>query len=183
MQQLKIETLVFDGMKNLVGESQANKAMNQLANWSFTVNHRATGRLGCCFFKKQLIEVSDVLLKMEHRNKLQSTVLHEIAHAVDMLLHGRSSGHGYNWQRIMLAFNQTPHRCNQDADVTADMLQKRAAKAKWIYACERCEHEFSAMRRKKHHPSSYFHKGCGGKLYLKMDKDGNVFYNPSKRAA
>jgi predicted SprT family Zn-dependent metalloprotease len=39
------------------------------------------------------------------------TLIHEFAHIVDFLTHGRSD-HGYNWGHIMIALGATPRRCH-----------------------------------------------------------------------
>ena len=55
---------------------------------------------------------------------------------------------------------------------------RKPRKANLMYACQKCEYEFPAQRTKKYAPNMYSHKRCGGKLYLKRDKNGRTYPNP-----
>lgn len=146
----------------------------------------ATSRSGQICFRKNQIEINAELLldgREEHRDQ---TLLHETAHLIITLLYpesrrrgSRIKSHGREWKTVMRQLGVQPDRCSNH-----DFLrEKRAKKANLMYACQRCEHEFPAMRRKKHAPDLYKHKGCGGGLYLKRDVSGRTHPNPSKVAA
>lgn len=172
-----LDGIVIAGLSNMVGENKTSEIWSKLNGWKFSINHRAAGRLGQCNYRQKKIEISDVLLRSEHAEKRNSTLLHEIAHAVDPMINGRHNGHGQAWRRIMVEFGQKPTRCNDDDTVSEALKEKKKAKCNLMYACTRCELEFPAMRKKKYAASNYRHRNCGT-LYLKQDVDGRKFQNP-----
>jgi len=185
LRQAGIENDIREGLKKLVPERH-DRVWQELSEWRFTVNYRATGRTGLCSYKKKAVEITHVLMAPEHAETMRQTLKHETAHAVDKIIHGVSSRHGRPWQTIMRAFGARPDRCNTDSDVSKVMIEKRKAKAKLIYACQHCEFEFPAMRRKKRPADAYFHNPCRhtptrGTLYIKQDTSGRIHPNPSKQ--
>jgi len=187
---------VLTGMDKLVGEDRALDAFMVLEDkWHFMLNHKATSRTGQCryphnggYFRGRRgytparlfgeVEINRVLMNEGHEATRDNTILHEVAHAVDQILNGKSSGHGLNWKRIMIAFGCKPERCNTDQAVSDDLDVQRARKCKLMYKCRRCEHEFPAMRKKKHPVQCYSHRGCGGQFYLQRDAVGRTYPNP-----
>lgn len=183
--KLDLEAVILNGLGNLAGEEKALEAWKKLAEWTFSVNYRATGRLGQCQYGNKNIEVSVVLTKPEHRIKLRNTVIHEIAHAVNPMLYGRSDNHGPhgpNWRRLMIAFGERPERCSSDRDVGADLHQKRVARAKQIWACENCEQEYPILKRRARPINAYKCGRCRGDLYVKRCASGRHHSNPKKAA-
>ena len=168
------------GLVKLTDETKADEIWNTLHTWVLVVNSRATGRLGQCSYRIRQVEVSDVLLRPEHHAKRNNTLKHEVAHAVNPLIHGHNDSHGPNWRRIMIAFGERPERCNTDKDVSADMRKRRVAKAKMIWACQRCENEFPIIKRRKHPINRYKCGKCRGQLYVKRDANGHTHHNPAK---
>ncbi len=187
---------ILTGMDTLVGEDKALDAFMVLEEkWRFEINHRATGRTGQCIypygggFDRRTgrrvkprpfgeININYALLKEGNEAARDNTILHEVAHAVDVLLNGYCSKHGDNWKRIMVAFGCKTDRCNTNVAVSKDLQIQKARKAKLMYKCRRCEHEFPAMRKKKHPVECYKHNGCGGQLYLQRDAMGRTYPNP-----
>lgn len=154
--------------------------------WMFVVNGRPTRRSGQCRYPysknpKGFVEIHQCLLKPEHKENRNKTILHEVAHAVNPLIYGYNDKHGRNWKRIMIAFGCEPKRtCT--LEVSKELQSLRQKKAKLVYACQSCEHEFPVQRKKKHPAHIYYHKRCGGRLYLKIDANKHINPNPSKVA-
>ena len=183
---------VLAGLERLSDEEKALDIWETLEEkWRFKVNHKVTSRTGSCrppssgLGRRRArpfgeIEVHGLKMEEGREESRNDTILHEVAHAVNPMLFGSCDHHGPNWKRIMRAFGIKPERCNTDKEVTADLHDMRINKAKLLYACQRCEHVFPAMRKKKYPAERYSHpKPCGGKLYLKWDGRGH-HPNPSK---
>lgn len=150
------------------------------------VRNNVSSRSGQIHPVKKQVELNVELLREGREEHRDQTLLHETAHLIIFLLypesmrrHSRIKAHGREWKTVMRQLGARPDRCSNH-----DFLrEKRAKKANLMYACQRCEHEFPAMRRKKHSPDRYKHKACGGGLYLKRDVGGRTHSNPSKAAA
>ena len=149
------------------------------------VQNTVTSRSGQVSHKKMQVEIHALLLVAGREEQRDQTLLHETAHVIVGLLFpesrfrgSRIKNHGREWRAVMRQLGRKPDRCsNHDF-----MHEANVKKAKLMYACLRCEHQFPAQRRKKHAPDLYKHKGCGGGLYLKSEH-GRTYPNPSKAAA
>lgn len=149
------------------------------------VSNNVTTRTGQIDYRKKTIELHEELLRPGREANRDHTLLHEVAHLIiglvypeSMKRHSTIKSHGVEWKAVMRHMGCRPDTCGKH-DFMADV---RKAKAKLMYACKRCEHEFPAMRRKKHAPDLYKHKGCGGGLYLKSER-GRSYPNPTQAAA
>jgi len=150
------------------------------------VRNTVTSRSGQFSWGDRQVELHTELLvagREEHRDQ---TLLHETAHLIIALLfpesrfkHSRIKSHGREWKTVMRQLGARDDRCSNHEF----MKEHKAKKAKLMYACQRCEEEFPAMKRKKHSPDRYKHKSCGGGLYLKRDTNGRTHPNPSKTSA
>lgn len=142
-----------DGAENIT--SSATWAA--LRMWKFILNGRPLTRAGMCDYWKRTIEVHPLLLK--NRPHFENTLLHEVCHALDMLINGTPSRHGSAWQGLMVDFGCKPAATTMIPEVFVEERVKRA----WaIWVCQRCGHEASIMRRRKHPVSCYQHPKCGG---------------------
>ncbi len=139
----------------------------RLARWSFKMNGRAHRRYGQCDHAAQKIEIHKVLL--DHPTDLRKTFLHECAHALDKMIHGRSSQHGGPWQHIMsTGFLLPPTRCgDHTAEASAALSDLRVVKAIETWICTRCGHEASIQRKRKYPAHTYAHNKCGGRFKVK----------------
>ncbi len=140
------------------------KMYRELASWGFVTNSRVSGRFGRCNYRKRTIEVHEKLLGLA--DDLRQTFLHECAHALDRMIHGRSSSHGAEWKFIMaIGFRIPARRCGGHSDeATSALSELRTAKAVETWKCERCGTEMPIMRRRKYPASMYNHRRCGGKF-------------------
>lgn len=150
------------------------------------VSNNVTTRTGQISYRKRTIEIHEELLRPGREASRDHTLLHETAHLIigliypeSMKRHSRIKAHGREWKAVMRHLGCGTERCGNHEFMT----EHRAKKANLMYACQRCEYEFPAMRRKKYPPETYRHKGCRGGLYLKTDVNGRSYPNPSKMAA
>ena len=149
------------------------------------VRNNITSRTGQIHHRKKRVELHVELLREGREEHRDQTLLHETAHLIVALLypesrfrHSRIKSHGVEWKIVMRHLGCRTDRCS-DHDFINEYCAK---KAKLMYACKRCEHEFPAQKRWKNVDRKY-HPKCGGHLYLKRDERGRTFPNPSKAAA
>lgn len=150
------------------------------------VRNNVTSRTGQISCHKKTIELHVELLREGREADRDHTLLHETAHLIIGLIYPESlkrhsiiKAHGREWKMVMRHLGAESNRCgNHDF-----MTEVRAKKAKLMYACQRCETECPAQKRKKYPAERYSHKGCGGTLYLKRDQFGRTYTNPSQAAA
>jgi len=195
LDKFELSGTVLAGLESLAGEEKALDIWEVLEEkWRFTVNHKVTSRVGQCRYPNPYgrgrryrpfgeVEIHGLLMAEGRETTRDDTLLHEVAHAVNAMIFDVNDRHGPNWKRIMRAFGLRPERCNTDVEVSALLRAKKCTKAKLLYACQNCEHEFPAMRRKKYPAENYRHRSCGGQLYLKRDATGRKYLNPSKPAS
>ncbi len=196
LDKYNLSTIVLVGLEKLSSEDKALDIWEILdEKWLFKVNHKVTSRVGQCRYPRKggfhrgrrvrprlfgEIEIHGLKMEDGREESRNHTILHEVAHAVNSMLFGTNDKHGPNWKRIMKAFGLSAERCNQDKEVSDLLQDRRSTNAKLMYACQRCEFEFPAMRKKKYPAPRYSHKKpCGGALYLKWDRFRN-YTNPSK---
>ncbi len=175
MDKTDITARIMAGLMKLVDEDRALDILETLDDWKIMSNSRAKTRSGLCSYKRKEIQLHVALLKEGREDDCNQTAVHEIAHAVADLIHGirNIKGHGREWQAIMKAFGHPADRCSNHDYISAEYnsaYEKRMKKAKYMYACNRCEEEMPAIRKKKYDPDRYSHIGCGGKLYLKSQR-------------
>lgn len=153
--------------------------LNELRQYRVVANSRANSRAGACQYSRKIIQLHIRLYDKGREEQRNSTLLHEVAHALTQAVYGRVQGHGREWKTVMMLLGRPANRtCNYDFLQEA---QKKAAML--VYACQKCEHEWLAQRKWKN-PERRIHTRCGGRLYLKENKrTGMRMPNPSKQAA
>lgn len=142
---------------------------HRLYAWKFVTNSKVGGRFGQCHYIKNQIEVHAAIVSLQA--DLRKTFLHECAHALDFMIHGRSSGHGCAWQHIMArGFLLPPRATGGSSEAASAALReiraaKRAAKPVLaIWECTCCGFK-DEVRGKRKYPASYYtHIGCGGQF-------------------
>ena len=158
---------VIAGLGKLVDEDKIQCIIIIMDEWRITVNNKSTTRHGCCKYNKKEIELHFLLLKEGNEADRDQTFVHEIAHVIAPLIYGNHiRGHGREWKNVMRCFGARPDRTSSHESMNEFKMQK----ARIIYACNKCEQEFPAQRRKKYPPEQYTHKGCGGTMYLKHNR-------------
>jgi len=75
----------------------------------------STTKCGRCVCHKKLIELNhDYFQLTQDHNVLLNTCRHEIAHALDYFIRGKSN-HDEHWRKIALSLGCDGKRCNSDA--------------------------------------------------------------------
>lgn len=150
------------------------------------VRNNVTSRTGQLRYDKKTIELHVELLRAGREDSRDHTLLHETAHLIIGLIYPESmkrhsiiKAHGREWKAVMRHLGCKTDRCGSHDF----MAEHRAKKARLMYACQRCETECPAQKRKKYPAERYSHRGCGGTLYLQRDQFGRTYPNPSKVAA
>lgn len=158
-----------DEVRACLERLNASHLFSELSAWGFITNATVTGRFGQCSYRKQTIEVHATLL--DKPEDLRQTFLHELAHALDKMINGRSSHHGRAWQSIMrFGFQIDAHRTgNNMSEASAALRELRAKKAVETWVCTGCGEEHPIMRKRKYPASSYRHsaKGCNSPFRVK----------------
>lgn len=148
-----------------LGVSDPEDLYGRLAAWTFVTNGRASARFGQCRYRTRTIEVHVSLLGLPE--DLRLTLLHECAHALDMMVNG-SSGHGAPWRRIMVALGLPPRTSGGHTAAASDALRSlRAERAVEIWECARCGAETPIMRKRKYPAERYSHPKCGGRFRVR----------------
>jgi len=119
--------------------SRVRELMNLhgLHHWVYQYNDRMVKTLGRCYYNKQLLEFSLSYVDLNPIEKLEDTILHEIAHA----LAPRGAGHGYLWKSIARRIGATPKSCAVNVVNLPD--------APYIFKCQCCI-EAKFFRRPKY---------------------------------
>ena len=148
-----LEPQVHEGIR-IMKASGPGMVYAKLAEWRFALNGRVLGRWGLCNYTKRTIEVHALL--SDHPVDFKATLIHEVAHALDMLVYGCSSHHGARWRSIMRCLGAPPLTTHSDAAMAAFVaLRERRAYQHW--RCTRCGHKVAILKRRKHPAHMYRH--------------------------
>ena len=111
------------------------------------------------------VRVSRYLLEGGTDAAIEDTLLHEIAHAVAYVRHGRAAmNHGPAWRAVAREVGATPRATCRVGPIHP---------APHRLVCRRCGAEVGLYRRPKHAPARYRHRGCGGRLRWADATDGD----------
>ena len=115
--------------------------LNKLG-WSFSFSQRKRA-LGTCRKSNKTIYLSKWIILNSNNNleAWRNTMLHEIAHAIDIEIRGISN-HDSHWQSIAIAVGSDGQRC-------AHVDYKGNVKSKYTIKCNNCNNERPAHRRRK----------------------------------
>lgn len=164
--ELGLEDTVQKCLERLtMGTSAVEYAWNVMKTWTFHVNHNVTTRAGQCRYRRREIEVHGLLL--DRPDDLRHTLLHEIAHLLDVVIHSKGSGHGQPWKHIMSYGFCIPANRTCGEEVSALLRAKKVEKrgpAKTHWGCQRCGHIVPIRGKRKYAPEMYSHPKCGGKF-------------------
>jgi len=101
--------------------------------WCFKFDN-AKVRFGCCNYTHKVITLSRHLCKLNSKEKVVDTILHEIAHALCPGQH-----HNHVWQRKAIEIGCSGNRCYSTAEVVQPKL-------KYTAVCKGCNTEFNRTR-------------------------------------
>lgn len=126
-------------MKLTDARKLANQLMREhgLADWSFDFD-RAVVRFGQCRHKDKAITLSAKLTQLNDFDKVNDTILHEIAHA----LVGTGNGHNRVWKAKCREIGANPAR-------TYDGSETKLPSGKYIASCDNCNREWPMHRARR----------------------------------
>ncbi len=104
----------------------ARSLMNQhgLRDWRFEFDS-SVSRFGACHYRKKKITLSRRLVYDNTEDEVKDTILHEAAHALSWLRHGRKGcGHGTLWKQVCIEIGARPERCYDSTKVTNTTIPK-----------------------------------------------------------
>jgi len=92
-------------------------AKHELTGWKFSFD-KSVRRFGLCSYRKKMIFLSRQLTLDNPVEEVADTLLHEIAHALSWIRHGRKGcGHGALWKAVCVEIGARPERCYDSAKV------------------------------------------------------------------
>lgn len=103
--------------------------------WSFKGFDKGVRRLGVCTWgiRGKFIGLSRKMTELRSEEEVRQTILHEIAHAIDVEIRGKS-GHDIFWKNISRSIGYKGERTTKITNST------KVATYKWVGICE--EHGF-----------------------------------------
>lgn len=96
-----------------------------LTDWRFQFD-RAKNRFGQCDYGNRIISLSEPLTRLNSRERVRQTILHEVAHALTP-----GAGHGYTWKVKARTIGYTGDRCFNESNTVL-------APKKWEGVCLTC---------------------------------------------
>lgn len=138
-----LATLPSQLAQGLAADGYAVPALTQVRiEWS----GRLTSSAGICYPKRRIIRLSPHY-HVRFPAEIGPTLLHEMIHLI-------VPGHGpafHRWLEYIRVQGGTVHR----------YAQERAAPARWVYVCRRCERRYPRQRRLKGHGRHHCCRTCG----------------------
>lgn len=131
-----------------LANSLLSKYVLDIKGWRFQWNNKKTA-FGSCNRRRKTIELSSFLLPTLDEASIKDTILHELAHALDVNERGYSN-HDKNWKRWAIAVGAVP-KSTQDF-VNLNATSEVAAQSKYSLVCPN-GHTFPSHRKKKRNAS------------------------------
>lgn len=154
VKNLALRLMDEHGLIDLNWEFQWSNARSQLGNCSW--KHEGMGFDGRPLFTKQIIRISKPYVVMGLPDHLiRDTILHEIAHALDVEERG-TSDHGFRWKRMASLVGADPTRT---CAVPPAIHKQLRSTAKWIRYCPNPECDNKKMYFTK--PGHAYVRACG----------------------
>ena len=148
--------LAFQHWEDIAAEQMLTHGLH---GWTFGFG-RGKRTLGTMTLKRDAnagtVRISRHLIAAGDEQRVMDTLLHEIAHAVAYLRHGRSSlGHGPLWKQVAKEIGATPRATCSGTPIATPNVR---------WECEACGEAVVFYRTPKHPPGRYRHRRCGGRL-------------------
>lgn len=112
--------------------------------WRFKFNNRKRA-FGLCNYTYKSIELSLPLVTINDEDKVRTTILHEIAHAIA----GHQAGHSYRWAAEARKLGIKPVRCFSEIDTNVPQ-------GKYTLTCSNCGYKHPMHRR----PTRIYKHNC-----------------------
>jgi predicted SprT family Zn-dependent metalloprotease len=156
----KAQNLIEELLSKTINHPYGNTNL-KLCGWFFKGFDRGIKRAGLCSYgsKGKFISISKKLTLQREWENTKNTILHEIAHALDVE-YRRTSAHDEIWRNIHISIGGTGEtRWNSEKEnITQDY--------KYIGICKKCGKVAGKWVRKPKytHDGAYTHKNCGGNI-------------------
>lgn len=135
-------------------------AFREMLDCGVEISRRAKTLAGAAYSDERRIVLNVALLESGRESDRDATFLHECAHILADLFHGRPCKHSKAWREIMKLLGEKPA-------VRHDLSYlSRAAHAVVTWQCQNCDDEYHFVRRPRRRPSSCYCRTCGPKLGL-----------------
>ena len=140
--------------------------------WILNFNNRPRRRLGCCFYRRKIIEITKWYAELNSEELVLDTILREIAHALDET----KSHHGAEWKRWCRKVGAEPRRQKPAGLITK--LEMRL-----ISQCTECglTHTREQIKRTwKYWCNCQSHRPLGERILLsfRVNKNATVHKEP-----
>jgi len=107
--------------RDLAHEIMAEYLPTGRFGWSFEFD-QAKRRFGLCSYRRQTISLSEPLVRLNERARVENTIRHEVAHAIA----GAGAGHGRVWIQACYVTGADPKRCYDSANTETPVAPWRA---------------------------------------------------------
>jgi len=133
-------------------------AFREMLDCMVEISRRAKTLAGAAYTDERRIVLNVALLENGREHDRDATFLHECAHVLADLFHGRPCKHSQAWRDIMKLLGEKPA-------IRHDLTYlSRAAHAVVTWQCDHCGDEYHFVRRPRRRPSSCYCRTCGPKL-------------------
>lgn len=152
----------FEICQNALSKFDPDMDLNEkLDDLKIVWNTRLTTTAGRAKGKSLTIELNKDLLT-DNPKEFESTVLHELCHILDYVIHGRMNGHRYQWKNLMLKVGAEPERCHT--------MHCKKSKKHPIVAQAKCECKTFSIKpiryKKMIQGTTYTCRNCKNRLVL-----------------
>ena len=126
------------------------------SDWKFRWQNKKIS-LGTCSYQKKEIRLSKWYAELNDEAEVRDTILHEIAHALSYIRHGRKGiGHGRLWKSICREIGAIPRACSKGK------LNKPQNHYKYVDTCCGVTYRMHRLRRN----ARYSCPKCRQRLFL-----------------
>ena len=144
------------GLRDRLEQASAlGPAFREMLECGVEISRRAKTLAGAAYTEERRIVLNVALLEKGHESDRDATFLHECAHILADLFHGRSCKHSEAWREIMKLLGEKPAVRHELSYLS------RAAHAVVTWQCENCDDEYHFVRRPRRRPSSCYCRVCG----------------------
>ena len=144
------------GLSDRLAQASAlGPAFREMLDCGVEISRRAKTLAGAAYTEERRIVLNVALLEKGRESDRDATFLHECAHILADLFHGRPCKHSEAWREIMKLLGEKPAVRHELSYLS------RAAHAVVTWQCENCGDEYHFVRRPRRRPSSCYCRACG----------------------
>ena len=139
----------------LLNVSHLGYAYVETLRASVEVSERAKIQAGAAYTRERRIVLNGALLVPGHERDRNATFLHECAHILADLKHGRNCRHDWRWEQVMEMLGQDP--------VVRHKIDYISARAHAVvtWSCENCGEQYYFVRPPRRRIQDCYCRPCG----------------------